>query len=94
MEQSKTAIAIQYDPQAQKAPKILAAGQGARAEEIVEVAKTHQVPVQKNSSLINSMAVLNCKAEIPPELYDLVSEVLWFAHRLDETWKTKNGGVQ
>ena len=33
-------------------------------------------------------------AEIPPELYDLVSEVLWFAHRLDETWKTKNGGVQ
>jgi flagellar biosynthesis protein len=94
MKEPKTAIAIQYDPREQKAPKILASGQGERAEAIMELAKAHQIPVQENPSLVSSMAVLNCKAEIPPELYDLVSEVLWFAHRLDESWKTKNGGVK
>ena len=41
----KTAIALEYDPNVDEAPKVLATGKGLVAEKIIEEAKKSDVPV-------------------------------------------------
>jgi flagellar biosynthesis protein len=89
MQGRKTAVALKYDVEENKAPEILAMGEGWVAEKIVEIAEAHNVPVQENKHLAESLAVLDCGIEIPEELYELVAECLWFVHRLDEKWQEK-----
>ena len=74
-EPEKTAVAIAYEP-GEKAPKILATGKGQVAEKIIEKAKESQVPTYKDNKLqIGDM--------IPPELYEVVAEILVFVDDMD-----------
>lgn len=89
MKNPKTAVALKYNLEENKAPEIVATGQGHVAEKIVDIAKANDVPVQENPSLAQSLAGLDCATEIPREMYELVAEFLWFVHRLDEKWQEK-----
>ena len=81
-EKPKTAIALEYDP-ADAAPKILATGKGVLAEKIIDAAKENHVPVHKDERLANTLSHLEVGDFIPPELYEVVAEVLVFVDRLD-----------
>jgi flagellar biosynthesis protein len=83
----KMAVALKYEVEEDRAPKILALGEGWVADQIIKIAEAHDIPVESNPDLAESLAELECGSEIPPELYDLVAEVIWFVHRLDEKWK-------
>lgn len=73
----KTAVALSYDV-SDSAPKIVATGHGYVAEKIVETAKESNVPVHKDEKLAHTLSKLEIGDYIPPELYDVVAEILAF----------------
>ncbi len=82
-EKVKTAVAIAYDP-ANVAPVVVASGKGAVAEKIIETAKEADVPVHEDSKLADTLSSLEIGDAIPPELYEVVAEVLVFVDRMDK----------
>ena len=79
----KQAIALEYDP-SEDAPKVVASGRGILAERIIEKAKEHQVPVHQDSKLANTLSRLEVGEMIPPELYEVVAEILVFVDAMDK----------
>ena len=73
----KTAVALSYEP-GDTAPKILASGKGELAERIIEKGKEGNVPLYKDNKLANTLSKLEIGDSIPPELYDVVAEILVF----------------
>lgn len=77
------AIALAYDP-GEDAPKILATGKGKLAERIIEEARQAKVPVHKDSKLADTLSKLEIGEMIPPELYEVVAEILVFVDQMDK----------
>ena len=78
----KTAVAIAYEP-GDVAPKILASGKGVVAEKIIEKAKENDVPFYQDHKLAETLSKLEIGDAIPPELYDVVAEILVFVDDMD-----------
>ena len=78
----KTAVAISYEP-GEAAPKILATGKGKVAEKIIETAKENKVPTYKDNKLASTLSKLQIGDMIPPELYEVVAEILVFMDDMD-----------
>jgi flagellar biosynthesis protein len=81
--ESKTAVAIRYDVDKDKAPLVLASGRGPIAEEILRLAEENKIPLYEDPELAKLLSKLELDTEIPPELYTLVAEVLFFVYKLD-----------
>ncbi len=79
----KTAVALEYDPE-DAAPKIVATGKGKVAEKIIEAAKEADVPVHEDSKLADTLSKLEIGEMIPPELYEVVAEILVFVDAMDK----------
>ena len=82
-EKAKTAVALSYMP-GDAAPKILATGKGAVAERIIETAKEADVPTYKDGKLADTLSRLEIGDMIPPELYEVVAEILVFVDAMDK----------
>lgn len=82
-EKPKTAVAIAYNP-GDSAPKILATGKGHIAEKIIEKAKEEKVPFYKDNELADTLSKLEIGDTIPPELYEVVAEILVFVDDMDK----------
>lgn len=81
-DEDKTAVALSYEA-GDEAPRILAAGKGAVADRIIDEAKKADVPFYKDSSLAETLSKLKIGDAIPPELYEVVAEILVFVDRMD-----------
>lgn len=81
-EDKKTAVALEYTA-GDKAPKVIASGQGYLAEKIVDVAREADVPIHKDEKLARSLSVLDIGEYIPPELYSIVAEILVFVDSME-----------
>lgn len=79
---NKTAVALTYDP-ADTAPKIIASGKGYLAEKIIQKAQEADIPLHKDERLVQSLSKLEIGDMIPPELYDVVAEILVFVDKMD-----------
>ena len=90
-DKEKTAVAIQYDP-GDAAPKILATGKGHVAQKIIEEAKKADVPFYKDSKLADTLSRLEIGEAIPPELYEVVAEILVLVDDMDKV-KSKLQGA-
>ncbi|WP_026512886.1 EscU/YscU/HrcU family type III secretion system export apparatus switch protein [Butyrivibrio sp. LB2008] len=80
----KTAVALGYDPNENGAPVVLASGKGALAEKIIEQAQENKIPVHEDSKLADTLSKLEIGEMIPPELYEVVAEVLVFVDAMDK----------
>ncbi|WP_136604615.1 EscU/YscU/HrcU family type III secretion system export apparatus switch protein [Paenibacillus dokdonensis] len=81
----KKAVALKYAPGEAEAPVVAAKGRGKIAESILEKAKEHGVPVQEDAALVEVLSKLDLDQQIPPELYQLVAEVLSYIYRADRS---------
>ena len=81
-EEKKTAVALEYEA-GDRAPKVVATGQGVLAEKIIDVAKEADVPVHKDEKLARSLSILDIGEYIPPELYSIVADILVFVDGMD-----------
>ncbi len=77
---SDIAVALKYD--GQQAPKVTAKGTGITAEQILEIAEKHGIPLQNDPELARILAQVPLDEEIPQELYIAVAEVISFAYFL------------
>ena len=83
-EKVKTAVALGYDPNEDGAPKVIASGKGALAEKIIEQAKENKIPVHEDNKLAETLSRLEIGEMIPPELYEVVAEILVFVDAMDK----------
>jgi flagellar biosynthesis protein len=74
------AVALHYDRTG--APRVVAKGKGAIGAKIVEVARSHDIPIEENEVLAGALSNVEIGEEIPVELYKAVAEVLVFVLRL------------
>ena len=79
---NKTAVALAYNPE-EAAPKIIASGKGYLADKILQKANQNKIPVHKDEQLASTLSKLDVGDYIPPELYEVVSEVLLFVDNMD-----------
>lgn len=76
------AVAVQYDADASPAPIVIAKGADFVAQKIKEVAKDNQIEIVENKPLARMLyANVDIGAQIPPELYQAVAEVLVFVYK-------------
>ncbi len=78
------AVAIKYDQEHDKAPKIVAKGMRVHAERIKELAKHYGIPILRNVPLAQALNKLEIDEEIPEDLYEAVAEVLSFVYKIRE----------
>ena len=77
------AIALEYNP-AEDAPRVIASGRGVLAEKIIQKAKESDVPIHRDDKLADTLSRLEIGEMIPPELYEVVAEVLIFVDAMDK----------
>jgi flagellar biosynthesis protein len=81
------ALALSYNSQNGSAPKVVAKGNGIVANNIIQKAKEHNVPIQEDPSLVQLLSQLQINESIPEELYQAVAEVFAFVYRVDQLQK-------
>ena len=86
------AVAIRFDKEKDKAPKVVAKGMRKHAEKIKEIAKHYGVPILRNVPLAQALNKLEIDEEIPEELFEAVAEVLAFVYKIREEQENKNKG--
>lgn len=79
----KQAVALEYDP-SDEAPRVVASGKGMLAERIIEKAQESHVPVHRDDKLADTLSRLDIGDMIPPELYEVVAEILVFVDSMDK----------
>ncbi len=88
------AVALHYD--GDTAPQITAKGSGELAEQILAIAKQHDVPLQENNELVQLLSQLELGEQIPEELYLAVAEIIAFTYLLKgkrpKGFETDNAG--
>ena len=80
------AVALRYTPE-MEAPVVVAKGKGVVAQKLIEKAKEHGIPLQEDASLVEVLSKLDIDQKIPPELYQIVAEILTFVYRADQRAK-------
>jgi flagellar biosynthetic protein FlhB len=78
------AVAIKYDQDKDKAPKVVAKGMRKHAEAIKELAKQYGVPILRNVPLAQALNKLDIDEDVPEDLYEAVAEVLSFVYKIKE----------
>lgn len=81
----KKAVALKYIPGQSEAPVVVAKGQGSVADIILQKAKDNGVAVQEDAALVEVLSKLDLDQQIPPQLYQLVAEILSYVYQSDRT---------
>lgn len=76
----RKAVALRYNSEQDKAPRVVASDRGAIADKIITTAREAGVPVHRDTHLTEMLAGLDIGSEIPVELYQMVAEILVFIY--------------
>lgn len=80
---SKRAIGLKYNTDEKgNAPEVIAKGFGELADEIIEMAKAHDVLVHEDQYLSEFLATLDLGQQIPEQLYYIIAELIAFSYVL------------
>lgn len=83
MKPTQKAVALAYKQNKQRAPKVLAKGEGLIAQKIIEKAKEYDIPLFQSQALVDSLINLEIDEEIPPKLYQAVVEVFIWLYKTE-----------
>lgn len=81
--QQQSAVAIAYE-EGSFAPRVVAKGRGAIAEQIIARAKEHDVFVHQSKELVALLMQVDLDDHIPPALYMAIAEILAWLYRLEQ----------
>jgi len=85
----KQAAAIRYDIEKDDVPVVVAVGEGVMAERILAEAEQYNIPVKEDAGLASVLSKMNPGEMIPPELYEIVAQVLVFVAQADSEFGKK-----
>ena len=72
------AVALEYEPAQDGAPRVVAHGRGPIAERILELAKQHGIPVRENADLAEILTKVTPGEHIPVAAFAVVAEILFY----------------
>lgn len=75
------AVALSYDPDQADAPRVVASGKGALAEQILNLAFANGVKVREDRDLAEVLAAVELDTVIPLEAFVAVAEILAYVYR-------------
>ncbi|MEE9139575.1 MAG: EscU/YscU/HrcU family type III secretion system export apparatus switch protein [Alphaproteobacteria bacterium] len=75
------AVAVRHEPEPGSAPRIVAKGKGAVAEQILEIAFANGVKVREDADLVELLSAIEIDSEIPLEAFAAVAEILAYVYR-------------
>lgn len=78
--QASKAVALSYD--GKRAPFVSASASSELAEEILAIAREHEIPIYENQQLVETLAMLEIGEEIPEILYLTIAEIIAFVYML------------
>lgn len=81
---SQKAVALRYDREKERSPRVVAKGRGLIAEKIIEIAREHGITIYEDKELIEILSRIEMYQVIPAELYQVVAEVLAFVYRMNK----------
>jgi flagellar biosynthetic protein FlhB len=77
------AIAIKYDPETMRAPRVVAKGADHLALVIRQIALQHAIPLVEKKPLAQALYKgVEVGQEVPPELYQAIAEILAYVYEL------------
>lgn len=76
------AVALKYSKE-DTAPKVIAKGQGIVAKNILDKAINEDITIYEDKDLVDKLIQLDIDEEIPEELYEAVSEIIFYIYSLD-----------
>lgn len=88
-----TAVAVRYDTR-DSAPRVVAKGYGNIAETIIRSAKAHDLYVHESPELVNLLMQVDLDAQIPPQLYVAIAELLAWIYALEEKTVSVEAGTE
>lgn len=80
-------VALRYNEDKDRAPKIVAKGDGEIAKKIKEIAQKNGIPIHRDDDLVELLAQIDLDREIPPELYSAIAEILSWVYRANNEMK-------
>lgn len=78
------AAALTYDREKDAAPRLSAKGRGQVAAKIVEVARQHNIPIQRDADLVEILEKAEIDSEIPLEVYAVVAEIFAYLYKVNK----------
>ena len=75
------AVALDHDPGRPGAPRVVAKGRGALAEQILQIAFDRGVKVRSDADLAEILAAVELDCEVPLEALAAVAEILTYVYR-------------
>lgn len=79
------AVALAYDKEEDPAPRIVASGKGAVAEQILALAFASGVKVREDADLVEVLGKMELDSFIPLEAFAAVAEILSYVYRANAT---------
>ncbi|MDX8395180.1 MAG: EscU/YscU/HrcU family type III secretion system export apparatus switch protein [Mariprofundaceae bacterium] len=81
------AVALKWNPRQEQIPKVAAHGSGALADEILRIAKEHNIPIKEDRDLVQILSLLDVGEAIPPEIHSAIAEILAFIYWSNQQYK-------
>jgi flagellar biosynthesis protein len=78
------AAALTYDREKDAAPRLSAKGRGQVAEKIIEIAKAHNIPIQRDADLVEILEKVELDSEVPLEVYAVVAEIFAYLYKVNK----------
>jgi len=76
----RQAVALKWRPGLEKLPKVSAKGSETLADEIIRIAKAHDIPIREDHDLVQILSLLDIGDAIPPEIHTAIAEILAFIY--------------
>ena len=83
----KNAAALGYTPDSDRAPRVLATGQGSMALRIEHIARAQSIPVVVDPDMSALLSALPAGQEIPENLYRAVASLLGMVFKINQERK-------
>jgi len=82
IENAKKAVALRYNKEKERAPRVIAKGKGSVANNIIKVAQLHKLPIKKDEDLVELLSKVELDQEVPDNLYKAVAELFSFVYNV------------
>lgn len=83
------AVALHYERGVDEAPRVIASGKGAIAEQILAIADAQGIKVRKDADLIEILSTLEVDSAIPLEAFAAVAEILSYVYAANASLKQR-----
>lgn len=91
-DKNKLAVALTYERDKDDAPRVAAKGKGYLAQQIIELARRHNVEIRQDTDLAQLLSTLDINTPIPLEAYAAVAEILAYIYKTNDQARRHTNG--